>query len=75
MATDLVEIWVVRYMGYEVDVASTKHEAEVIIAETWQSIRDGRNTHWDLDDFDGFDANDNGTGFLNAMTIDSDWVM
>jgi hypothetical protein len=60
-------------MGYELNVCKTKYEAECAIADTWQSIVEGRNLYWDANDFECLEANDKGTGFMNVVTIDSDW--
>jgi hypothetical protein len=61
--------YVITYYGEDVDGADTIEDARKQMRAIWQAVISGSSGYWDAGDFDGYDENADGTGFLDAVKI------
>lgn len=61
--------YAITYYGEDIDGADTVEAARKQVRDLWSAVSGGLSQYWDPDDFDGFEANDEGTGFRNAVKI------
>jgi len=61
--------YVITYYGEDIDGADTLEDARKQVVDLWSAVCTGLSPYWDPDDFECFEANDEGTGFRNAIKI------
>ena len=59
----------ITYYGEDIDGADTLKAAREQVVDLWSAVCTGKSGYWDAEDFDGFESNAEGTGFLDAVKI------